>query len=154
VTKQAVHDELVALESSANSDDGKKLEDAIDDLARSLEPSRWLDAAHLRADTGSGVFEDEKGAVISLRVLLHNGRSALDDDLLGELIRRILGADRALAVAAITDAGGRGARTVGQAVGELAKADREAAKGNETSAIEHYRLAWEQAEEAADLGLD
>ena len=57
-------------------------------------------------------------------------------------------------IAAITDAGGRGARTVGQAVGELAKGDREAAKGNETSAIEHYRLAWEQAEEAADLGLD
>jgi len=81
--------------------------------------------------------------VIRLRQLLHNGANALDDDVLADLIDRILGADRALAVAAINDAGGKG----GQALDELAKADREAAKGNEISAIEHYRLAWERAQD-------
>ena len=152
MTKQAVHDRLVALESSANGDERRQLEDAIDDLARSLDPSRWLDAAHLRADAGAEVFEDEKGAVIRLRELRHNGRSALDDGVLAELIGRILGADRALAVAAVMDAGGRGARAAGRALDELAKGDREAAKGNEISAIEHYRLAWEQAQETAGVG--
>jgi len=138
-----VHDRLVALESGADDDDRRQLDDAIDDLARSLTPSRWLDASHLRADAGPDVFEDEKGAVIRLRQLLHNGANALDDDVLADLIDRILGADRALAVAAINDAGGKG----GQALDELAKADREAAKGNEISAIEHYRLAWERAQD-------
>jgi len=97
------------------------------------------------------VFEDEKGAVIRLRELRQNGRSALDDGLLADLIGRILGADRALAVAAVAD---EGPRRVGPASDQLAKGDREAAKGNETSAIEHYRLAWEQAQETAGPGPD
>ena len=66
---------------------------------------------------------------------------SFDDGVLAELIDRILGADRALAVAAIKD--GKG----GEALDELAKADREAAKGNEISAIEHFRLAWERAQD-------
>ena len=144
-----MHDQLVALESLADDNERRQLEDAIGDLARSLTPSRWLDAAHVRADAGPAVFEDEKGAVIRLRELLHNGASALDDGVLTELIGRIVGADRALAAAAVT-AGGKGAG----GGDELAKGDREAAKGNEISAIEHYRLAWEQAQETAGPPMD
>jgi tetratricopeptide (TPR) repeat protein len=152
--KQAVRDVLVGLRAGSGKDDGKKLDEAIRALERSVDGARWRDDAHPQADAGPKVFEDEKTAVAKLGELLPDGHGAIDPALLQELIARIVGADRALAVVAIADAEGGDAKTLAQALDELRKGDRDATKGAEESAIDHYRNAWALAQRTAALPPD
>src|SRR6185295_11238689 len=141
-------------EDHGKDDGGKKLDEAIRALDRSVAPARWRDDERPQASAGLGVFEDEKTAVAKLGELQRDGHGALDSALLQGLIDRIVAADRALAVVAIADAEGGDSRTLAQALEELRKGDRDAAKGAAQSAIDHYRNAWAQAQRTATVPPD
>lgn len=143
-------DELVALR--AGVDDtmvGRALDDAIQGVADSLEPSRWIGGTHLEAAGGIAVFQDEKKAVTRLRQLRMSGDSGIPEATLTDLIDRLLGADRELAAVAIAEVLGGDSGMASIAMQQLLQGDRRAADGRYESAVEHYRNAWSHAQKTA-----
>jgi hypothetical protein len=151
VMKQDVPDQLVALRGSAtDKHDRDGLDDAIKHLTRSLDPALWTDGSHLTPMHGEKVFNEERDTVKALDKLIKDKKSALDKGLLQVLSGDLTRADRALAATAISDAiaaAGDPAK-IARANDELAKGDADATKGNSDAAIDHYRKAWQKAQEA------
>ena len=147
-TKQKVRDDLVALRATVtDKQDGKKLDEAIDHLNKSLDPSLWNDNYHPKPKGGEKVFNEEKDTVNKLRELMKDKHSTIPDATLQGFINRIVAADRRLAQVAINDAIGRGGdpKKIAKANEELAKGDSDNTDGKPDNAIEHYRNAWDQA---------
>ena len=141
--KQGVLNDLIALRTTVtDTQDGQKLDVAIQHLTKSLTPSWWTDDAHLQVRDGEKVFNEEKAAVNQLRDLINDKNSSIPDATLQGFIDRIVEADRLLAVVAIAEATGDTAR----ANIELGKGDSENARGKYDHAIDHYRNAWKLAQ--------
>lgn len=133
------------LAASTNERDQERLEDAIENLARSLASGLFIDDDHLRAKDGSQVFGREKEAVEKLLHLVEdNDRSDIPIGTLEDLIDQLVRADRLLAALAIHEAqqAGAPAAAINQAEHELAEGDEELAEGDFEHAISEYGDAW------------
>lgn len=131
--------------------DGKKLDEAIDPLTKSLDPDLWVDDVHLDPKHGDKVFNEEKDAVVKLVELIKDKKSTLyNSATLMDFINRLLKADRAIASIAIHDAVSAGGKPnqIDKANEELSKGDAKAADSKFADAFEHYRNAWQHAQEA------
>ena len=153
-SKQDVLNGLLALRGTVtDKQDGKKLDEAIKHLTKSLTDSWWIDEAHLQAKDGDKVFNEEKDAVNKLSELLKDKKNSLSADqttIVKDSIVNLVAADRALAQVAINaaiDAGGD-PKEIDKANEEFAKGDSELAKEKYDNAIEHYRNAWQHAQHA------
>ncbi|HEX3085833.1 MAG TPA: thrombospondin type 3 repeat-containing protein [Pyrinomonadaceae bacterium] len=145
-TKEKVRNDLVTLRSTVtDKQDGKKLDEAIDHLNKSLDLNLWIDNYHPNPKGGEKVFNEEKDAVNKLRELMKDKHSTIPDATLQGFIKRIQLADRRLAEVAINDHSGGDSKKLAKANEELSKGDSEYADGKPDSAIEHYRVAWDQA---------
>ena len=133
-----------------NKDDAHKLDEAIDHLTKSLDPSLRSggvpDSKH-----GEKVFSEEKDAVNKLVELIKDKKSNIPDATLLGFINRLVAADHALAKAAINQA----TSTPGAKPEQLKDASKEFDKayqlfldGKYVDAIEHYKNAWQHAQEA------
>jgi len=148
--KQVLTDLMNFRDTVTDKDERKKLDDAIDHLKKSLDPSLWIDPAHLNPKHGDKVFNEEKDAVVKLVDLLKDKKSTVDKPTLQDFIGRLVGADKALAQVAIDEAvaAGGDAKKIDKANEELSKGDARAYDGKFVDAIEHYRNAWKHAIEA------
>jgi hypothetical protein len=145
--KGSVLAQLTALRADVtDKQDGKKLDEAIKHLTKSLDDKLWVDETQLQAKHGEKVFNEEKDAVVKLLELLKDKKSTIPDAKLQGFIDRLVGADKALAQAAV-DAAPSG-KEKDKAMEELLKGDARALDGKFVDAIEHYRNAWKHAIEA------
>ena len=129
--------------------DGDKLDEAIKHLTKSLDADLWVDETQLDLKHGDKVFNEEKDVVVKLLELLKDKKSTLTNAqraMLQSSIDRLVGADKALAQAAI-DAAPSG-KEKDKAMEELLKGDARILDGKFADAIEHYRNAWKHAIEA------
>jgi hypothetical protein len=139
--------DLIALRATIADDDdpdAHRLDEAIEHLGASLNPLWWVDDSHLDRDKGDKVFHEEKEAAHKLRELTQDNKSNIPDEVLLDLINRIVQADRLLAVLAIdeAEAAGLNPKKVAEDRAQVAKGDQDAADGKPEEAIEHYRHAW------------
>ena len=150
--KQNVLDDLTVLRATVtDKQDGKKLDEAIKHLTKSLDPELWTDETHLQAKHGDKVFNEEKDAVVKLLELIKDKKSAFYQSLtLQGFIDRLVNADRLLVSAAIHDAvtAGGDVKKINKANEELSKGDARVSDNHFADAIEHYRNAWKHAIEA------
>jgi hypothetical protein len=150
--KQNVLDDLTVLRATVtDKQDGKKLDEAIKHLTKSLDPELWTDETHLQAKHGDKVFNEEKDAVVKLLELIKDKKSAFYQSLtLQGFIDRLVNADRLLVSAAIHDAvtAGGDVKKIDKANEELSKGDARVSDNHFADAIEHYRNAWKHAIEA------
>jgi hypothetical protein len=145
--------DLIALRVLAtNKQDRKKLDAAITDLTASLDPSLWMplpDETHLQRRTGIAVFNDDVDAVGQLIDLRNGNKSGLSSATLLNLILKMVGADRELALVAINDgmSSGGDPKELANAAAALAKGDTKASGTNPdyVSAIQQYGSAWQHA---------
>jgi len=148
-SKEFVLNDLKDLRASVtDKKDGKKLDEAIEHLANSLDTGLWVDGTHLQAKHGEKVFQEEKDAVVKLLELIKDKKSNVDKAKLQDFINRLVSADKLLASTAISDAAGGDAKKIDKANEELSKGDARAVDGNFVDAIEHYRNAWQHAVKA------
>jgi hypothetical protein len=146
--KQDIRNYLAFYRSTVtDKEDGKRLDDAIKHLDKSLDPTLWADDTHL-ASKGNKVFDEEREAVKKLQEIQKDKKSTIPDGDLQGFIDRIVAVDRQLAQTAVDDAAGGNANELDKANDELAKGDAEAAAGKPTNAIDHYKHAWEHAQKA------
>ena len=150
-SKEFVLNDLKDLRASVtDKKDGKKLDEAIEHLANSLDAGLWVDGTHLQAKHGDKVFNEEKDAVVKLLELIKDKKSNVDKAKLQDFINRLVEADKLLALVAIEDAvaASGDAKKIDKANDELGKGDARVADGHFTDAIEHYRNAWKHAIQA------
>lgn len=146
--KQYVLDNLIALRATATyKKDIEKLDEAIKNLALSLDPDLWVDDNHVDSQHGQKVFEEEKNAVNKLEAILKNPHSLLSKATIQGYIDFLVGADRRLAQVAIDDAIAQSgdANDIANALDKLARGDGFLARGKTEPAIEQYRNAWNHA---------
>jgi uncharacterized repeat protein (TIGR02543 family) len=149
--KQRVLNELKALRATiTDKGDGRKLDEVINHLTKSLDPDLLVDETHVDPKHGKKVFNEEKEAVVKLAELIKDKKCKIPDATLQGFINRLVSADRALASVAIKDAIGMGgdAKKIDKANKELGKGDAKAADNKFADAIEHYRKAWKHAQKA------
>ena len=149
--KQSVLDDLRALRATVTDEEAReRLDEAIEQLARSLNPALWIDQTHLQPRNGEDDFQYEKRSVQQLIELL--GQGAVSEAVLQGFISRIVQADQLLARVAISDATAAGGdpRKIAKAENELARGDTAVAAGRFASGIEHYRQAWKTISKAGD----
>jgi hypothetical protein len=149
--KQNVLADLKALRASVtNKKDKKELDDAIEELAESLDPSLWKDDTHLNRKHGERAIKEEKDSVQELVELLKSKKSSISNAALQNLIDRIVKSDRALVQISITDAVASSGNPgeIRDAKRELAKADLDISRGDYESGFEHFRHAWQESIEA------
>ena len=140
---------LQALRAGAtNHRDQQFLDEAIADLVDSLDPALWVDQNHVDPTNGVQVFGFEQDAAGQLVDILKNRQSRIPDEAVLELIKKLVKADRLLAVVSIQDAKTAGANPnrIKQAQQQLAVGDQQAARGNPEQAIQHYALAWSRVQ--------
>ena len=149
--KQQALAELTALRATVtDKDDGKKLDEAIEHLTKSLAAEWWVDASHLERKHGEKVFDEEKHAVKKLCELIKDKHSSLPAAVLQGFIDRMFQADRQLASIAINEAVAAGVakKKIDQARKDLAKGDAETGDGKCENGIEDYKNAWKHAARA------
>jgi hypothetical protein len=146
--KQDVLNQLTALRSTiTDKQDGKKLDEAIDDLTKSTNSALWIDPAHPQPKSGASVFNQEKDTVTKLTSLAGDKHSKVPAATLQGFVGRLVQADAVLALVAINEAFAAKVdpKRIAQANQELATGNRLAVKGKPESAIEQYRNAWSHA---------
>lgn len=148
--KSNVLAELQALRADplTTKEDGKKLDEVIKHLTKSLESELWVGETRLDPKHGEKVFQEEKDAVVKLLELIKDKKSTIPDATLEGFINRLVSADKLLASTAISDAAGGDAKKIDKANDELSKGDARAEDGKFVDAIEHYRNAWNHAVKA------
>jgi len=106
--KAAVLAEMQALRASVTDrQDARKLDDAIDRLADSLDARLWrnpADGVRLDSRKGERAIELEKNAVEKLEEIIRSRSNTIPDAMLQGFATRIAAADRLLATVAIADA--------------------------------------------------
>jgi Domain of unknown function (DUF929) len=107
-------------------------------LEGATDPTLWVDPSHVVAPSyGNTVFRDTLSAIGDLQ--------GLSASPLLQARGLILGADRGVAQAMIAEAAGTDAGTLSSAQAELHAGDVAAFGGNDSSALDDYQLAWEDA---------
>ena len=122
----------------------QKINVALDHLNRSLAPGLWQDDTHL-TNKGEKVFNEQRAAVSKLMEITNRPAPEI-----AAVIQALVGADQSLAQTAIMDAMAAlgEPKEIAKALDEMDKAAREVTKGNFDKAIEHYKHAWQQAQQA------
>jgi hypothetical protein len=152
-TKIDVLNQLIALRASVTDrQDRNRLDNAIKDLTDAVNASLWIDSAHPKPKGGQQVFNEEIEVVNTLRQLIKDKQSKLNDTVLQMLTERLVQADRVLAMIALKEAiDGRGN------LFKIVLSGRAFAAGEEDirekkygQAIEDYREAWKYALMAMD----
>jgi streptogramin lyase len=134
-----------------NKNDKNKLDEAIQHLAKSLDSKLWRDETHLNAKRGQQVFNEEKQAVQKLTELIKSKDSTFyKSATLQGYVTTLVNADQALANTAIKDATAANGKPdkLKEANKEFAKAGKLVSQGDFAEAIDHYRNAWQKAQEA------
>jgi hypothetical protein len=148
-----VLNQLIALRASVTDrQDRNRLDDAIKDLTDAVNASLWIDSTHPKPKGGQQVFNKEIDVVNTLRQLIKDKQSKLNDTVLQTLTERLVQADRVLAMIALKEAiDGRGN------LFKIVLSGRAFAAGEEDirekkygQAIEDYREAWKYALMAMD----
>ena len=160
--KAAVLAEMRALRATVTDrQDRRKLDDAIDRLADSLDPRLWrnpADGVRLNSRHGEKAIELEKKAVEELEELIRSRSNSIPDATLQGFATRIAAADRLLATVAIADAQAAGgdARKLNHALLKVQQGDAKAAAGRWHDGIDRYQDAWHLAQDAMtrDRGHD
>jgi uncharacterized repeat protein (TIGR01451 family) len=148
--KRNVLTDLIALRSTvSNKQIKQKLDETIKHLSNSLEASLWVHGNALEPVHGETVFNEEKAAVIFMSELIKTNAGGLAGLLQG-FVNRLIAADHALADIAIHQAisTGGAANLIAQAQNELAQGESNTNSGEYTLAIEHFRNAWQLAQQA------
>ncbi|MBZ5559902.1 MAG: multicopper oxidase domain-containing protein [Acidobacteriia bacterium] len=168
--KQDVLAQARALLAGANRRDAEELKEVVHELTEALDPRLWIDGDHLvnlrgrhnehaehgdhhehrHALDGERVFEEEEDAVDELQEIVHSRRSAIPDATLQSMIDTLVQADRILATTAVNDAiaAHGNAHEIAEAQAEAATAALDVTRGRFESAIEHYELAWKEAQDS------
>jgi hypothetical protein len=138
---------LALVETVSDKPVSDHLKAAITALTASLDPSLWIDETHLQQKGADQVFQDEKGAVNALRLMLGNTSGGVPGSTVQGFIDRIVKADRLLVTVAIQDGinAGAGAKGIALADQELIAGDTAIGGGEYEDGIEHYRNAWRHA---------
>ena len=147
------------------SDESKRIEKAINEIAKSLEKG-FLDETHLDSKHGKKVFDHEKRAAKELLHLLKDeakGKDRVSDGAegaaraaIGDLVAAdVLLAQVALDEANAIDQGSLDAKTakkvaheIEKSNNELVKAEKELDEGHDDHAIDKFKKAWEHAQRA------
>jgi streptogramin lyase len=132
--KQAAIDALTPLLSGP---DRKRIEAALSQLEDSLDPSFWVDGAHLGVE-GARVFEAERKAVNEL------GKVKQPNATIDSVIASLVDVDAELARIAVEDAtdGGGAARLLATAQRHFDRAEGITGANEAERAIQAYRAAW------------
>jgi hypothetical protein len=130
-------------------------------VTESVNPTLWsTDGNHLNTKRGEQVFDKEREAVKQIMDVTKNGKESTS--VLNSLqndIDQLVGVDQMLSSVVITDTqnaiNGAGTSKIGDAKQDIADAQKEMSKAqdetnkkNYDDAIDHYKNAWKQAEEA------
>ena len=151
---------------SAYTDQSKRIEKAIEEIAKSLEPALWVDSVHVDPKHGHKVFDRERHAVKELMHLIEeaakgkkNAASPEAADAAAGAIEQLVESDWVLARTAVNDVEGLMAadpKHQGKVDREIAKAATAIADGNAAravgkfdKAIDHYKATWKNAGLAA-----
>ena len=158
--KEGAITDLEAIDTT-NKHTQKAIDDAIKNIKESLEKSLWLDTSHLDPKHGHKVFNEEKNAVKHM-MKITDGKGEHDDpaivDELKAVTSKITKADEQLAMVAINDAKNTPVQDpkfqdkvdfeIAHSEEELIKAAEELSKDQPDNAIDHYKKAWEHAQQA------
>lgn len=149
---------IATLEAAKTGDKkiGDKLDKAIKNINKSLNPKLWVDDSHLNPEIEEGkeVFDKEKTAVgegDGLMELMRKSDTPQEvKDACQAAINNLITADRLLAETAIQDAKCSYGKQdeINKAEEKAAKAQEDYNKGNYDKAIEHYKHAWEHSQKA------
>jgi hypothetical protein len=148
--KRDVLNKVNAAILTASKHDADKLKEAAKKLTDSLVASNWVDDSHLQPKRGDHVFDDEKEAVQKFAELLKDKKTTMSKDDLNSWSSELVDADHNLAQTAINDAimQGGDAKKIADAQQEMAAGQAAYSSGNAAGAIEHYKKAWHDAQEA------
>jgi hypothetical protein len=137
----------------------QKLDKAAESLEKSLGQEYWQDENHLISKRGKKVFDDGKKVVKELVKMRKDGKLDESTRLIVEnVIQDLLGAYRSIALIAIEEdesecIDSRCEKKIEKRYNELAKGDKEIAKGKPDRAIDKYRKAWERDEKRSKKGF-
>jgi len=148
--KQAARAAIAALKPTGSRQLDHELDEALREIDASLDPRLWADDSHLTAK-GQLVFEEEREAVQELTEHEHLRRApaALVSQLAAQA-NILVEVDRALAQVSLdaAQAAGADARRLADATRDIAQGDQDAARPDGDEAIQHYRDAWQDVEQA------
>ena len=128
---------------------------AIRSIENSLTPELWINDTTL-SRCGELVFDQEQNAAYQLEKILKYAPSIACADAAALALEDLAAADEQLATAAIfaAEAANGDAKKVKDAKNELLAAQSYLAKGDYKGAIEHFKHAWEKAQEAQGIRPD
>jgi hypothetical protein len=131
-------------------EDAKRIQKAIEEITKSLDPKYWETAATLDPKDGDKVFDREAKAVAELAKIVKDGSPLAG--AVQAVIDTMVEIDRGLAGDAIAAAAGGDQHDLDKALKQFQDGDAELAKGpgHEDNAIRHYREAWKHAQKALD----
>jgi hypothetical protein len=135
---------------SGSKHDRDALRAARRHFAAALDTSLWLDDTHVRTNGGAKVFDHAQDAVHRLHALLKDEKSHVPDAKLRRWIESVVSVARTLARTEIADAkvAGGDADRLAAAAQEMREASAELANGSPARAIDHFKRAWNLAEDA------
>ncbi|MDI6710353.1 MAG: VWA domain-containing protein [Bacillota bacterium] len=153
--------ELLSSLTPANKRSQTDLKQGIEYLRNSLTQSLWVDDTHLDPKHGHKVFNAEKSAVQKLRKIVEEIGVHGDESLIpsaSAAIDDIMKADELLARVAISEAKAVSVdepkqqskidHQIRTAEEEMLKAKTKLSDGNYANAVDHFRNAWEYAQQA------
>ncbi|MGI0045972.1 MAG: Ig-like domain-containing protein [Nitrosotalea sp.] len=152
--KTSVITSLTGLAQS-DRDDKNNIDEAIKQVTESTQSSLWqADGLHLDTKKGEQVFDDEKRAVNQLMdTVRHHKEPQAFDSTIEKNINTLVSVDQGIASTAISDASSGtpnadSVKDLAQAQKEIVMAAGETSVGHFDAAIDHYKNAWKQAQEA------
>jgi hypothetical protein len=139
-----------AIAAGGSKHDIDRLKDVRKKLGDALGPKLWLDDTHVQPKGGEKVFDRLKDVVHKLQDLQKDKKSDIPDDVVQGWIDSIVSVVQTLALTEIADATAAGgdAHKLADAARELTNAADELAKGHVDQAIDHYKHAWQHAEDS------
>ena len=144
----AVQQAIAALLPSGDKDTDKGLQKALDSLAKSMDPTLWVDGNHLTAKDGGKFFDAEKQAVQALTDLTKGKKTPAGVvSAAADAIAKLATLSIDLATTAVSDAAGAGGDTkkLADANTALTKASASNQAGKTADAIDQAKQAWQKA---------
>jgi hypothetical protein len=137
-----------------NSDDSRRLAGALDLLYTAFNSPAWIDSSDLQAGIGLYVFAEEEAAVRKIAELIQHNQGAVPGQQLEDDLRLVAVSDEELAQLAMASAQDNDSTLVRAAKAALLKGQNDLAAafaaggfdpGRLEDALDHFRLAWEDA---------
>jgi hypothetical protein len=142
-SKLAALNDLSGIAPSGSLDTDRRVNAAIAKIQSSLGRPNWTDDNHISGNQANKIFTDERDAVVQLM-----GIKGTIPAGASQSIKDMLTADRILAQTLINDKAGGNAGKLATANKEMAAAQAEILKGHFQNAIDHFKNAWTNANNA------